>query len=277
MPVAELAIPGAHNVSNALAAVAVGPAVRRRARRDPPRGDGVHAASSTASSRSRWSTASASSTTRRAPSRTRSSPRCGRSTRPIVLIAGGRDKGVDLSALAPVVAERAAAGPHRRERPGSSRPQFRAAGLARTERAPDLEAAVPRADALAREARAASADVTGDRAAQPGRRELRHVRRLRRPRAGVQGRRRGPVRGPPRRRGQVNLDPPIPRLERLRPGGLGGPGRPPRRPMIPSVRSTGRPPTGRRSRAGPGRSSASATSRTTSSSWRSSRWPRSAS
>ena len=37
MPVDELAIPGRHNVSNALAAVAVGAPVRRRARRDPAR------------------------------------------------------------------------------------------------------------------------------------------------------------------------------------------------------------------------------------------------
>ncbi len=79
MPTSELAIPGAHNVSNALAAVAIGccsasnPA--RSARR--PRHS---AASSTASRRSPPSTASGSSTTRRGRSRTRSSPRCGRST-----------------------------------------------------------------------------------------------------------------------------------------------------------------------------------------------------
>ena len=81
MPIDELAIPGRHNVSNALAAVAVGRLVRHPARRDPPRGRRASPASSTASSRSRRSTASASSTTRRAPSRTRSSPRSRRSSR----------------------------------------------------------------------------------------------------------------------------------------------------------------------------------------------------
>ena len=77
----ELAIPGGHNVSNALAAVAVGlhfglaPEAIRHGRRLRSR------ASSTASSGSRSSTASSSSTTRRGPSRTRSWRRCARSTR----------------------------------------------------------------------------------------------------------------------------------------------------------------------------------------------------
>lgn len=69
---------------------------------------------------------------------------------PIVLIAGGRDKGVDLSPLGPVVAERAVAA----VLIGESAPQleglFRAAGLARVERASDLPTAVRRADAIAR-------------------------------------------------------------------------------------------------------------------------------
>jgi len=75
---------------------------------------------------------------------------------PIVLIAGGRAKGIDLSALAPVVAERAAAAVLIGESGPGLEAEFRAAGLARTERAPDLETAVARADAIAREARAAS-------------------------------------------------------------------------------------------------------------------------
>jgi UDP-N-acetylmuramoylalanine--D-glutamate ligase len=70
---------------------------------------------------------------------------------PVVLIAGGRAKGLDMAALATVVAERAAAA----VLIGESGPQleaaFRAAGLARTERAVTLEDAVARADALARE------------------------------------------------------------------------------------------------------------------------------
>jgi UDP-N-acetylmuramoylalanine--D-glutamate ligase len=73
---------------------------------------------------------------------------------PIVLIAGGRDKGVDLAELGQVVAERAAAA----VLIGESGPQlerlFNAAGLLRTERAASLEAAVGRADVIAREIRA---------------------------------------------------------------------------------------------------------------------------
>jgi UDP-N-acetylmuramoylalanine--D-glutamate ligase len=70
---------------------------------------------------------------------------------PIVLIAGGRDKGVDLSALAPVVAERAAAAVLIGESGPALESLFREHGLARTERAPTLEDAVTRADAIARE------------------------------------------------------------------------------------------------------------------------------
>ncbi len=74
---------------------------------------------------------------------------------PIVLIAGGRAKGIDVAALAPVVAERAYAAVLIGESGPDLEAAFRAAGLARTERAADLEAAVRRADAIAREARAA--------------------------------------------------------------------------------------------------------------------------
>lgn len=72
--------------------------------------------------------------------------------RPIVLVAGGRDKGVDLAGLADEVAARAAAA----VLIGESGPQleslFRAAGLARTARATSMEEAVALADTLAREA-----------------------------------------------------------------------------------------------------------------------------
>jgi len=71
---------------------------------------------------------------------------------PIVLIAGGRDKGVDLSALATVVAERAVAAVLIGESGPALEASFRAAGLAHTERAKDLDEAVRRADAIAREA-----------------------------------------------------------------------------------------------------------------------------
>jgi UDP-N-acetylmuramoylalanine--D-glutamate ligase len=113
---------------------------------------------------------------------------------PIVLIAGGRDKDIDLSALPPVVASRAAAA----VLIGESGPRlgalFREAGLARTEEAVTLEGAIERADAIARELRAlrgrdqiatvlmspaaASFDMFVDYAAR-GRAFKQHVRALR--------------------------------------------------------------------------------------------------
>jgi UDP-N-acetylmuramoylalanine--D-glutamate ligase len=80
---------------------------------------------------------------------------------PIVLIAGGRDKDIDLSALPPVVAERAVAAVLIGESGPALGAQFRAAGLGHTEPAPDLPTAVRRADAFAREA---LAGVPGDAA-----------------------------------------------------------------------------------------------------------------
>jgi UDP-N-acetylmuramoylalanine--D-glutamate ligase len=74
---------------------------------------------------------------------------------PLVLIAGGRAKDVDLSGLPPVVAERAAAAVLIGESGPGLEARFRAAGLARTERAATLEAAVTAADAIARERLAA--------------------------------------------------------------------------------------------------------------------------
>jgi UDP-N-acetylmuramoylalanine--D-glutamate ligase len=76
--------------------------------------------------------------------------------RPIVLIAGGRAKGLDLDALAPVVADRAVAAVLIGESGPDLEASFRAAGLARTERAADLETAVRRADAIARDVLAES-------------------------------------------------------------------------------------------------------------------------
>ena len=81
---------------------------------------------------------------------------------PIVLIAGGRDKGVDLAALAPVVAERAAAAVLIGESGPSSSACSAPPASRRTERAATLEAAVGRADAIAREIRAGLAEPTGD-------------------------------------------------------------------------------------------------------------------
>jgi UDP-N-acetylmuramoylalanine--D-glutamate ligase len=68
-----------------------------------------------------------------------------------VLIAGGRDKGVDLSGLGPVVAERADAAVLIGESGPALAELFRASGLARIEMAGTLEAAVERAEAIARE------------------------------------------------------------------------------------------------------------------------------
>jgi UDP-N-acetylmuramoylalanine--D-glutamate ligase len=71
---------------------------------------------------------------------------------PLVLIAGGRDKGVDLDELAAVVGERATAAVLIGESGETLERLFRDAGLARTEQAATLEDAVSRADTLAREA-----------------------------------------------------------------------------------------------------------------------------
>jgi UDP-N-acetylmuramoylalanine--D-glutamate ligase len=78
---------------------------------------------------------------------------------PIVLIAGGRDKGIDLGDLGPVVAERVAAAILIGESGPDLERRFRAAGLDRTERAATLEAAVRRAAAIAAELREAPADL----------------------------------------------------------------------------------------------------------------------
>ncbi len=156
LPVGELAIPGAHNVSNALAAVAtallfgIAPdAIRRGAagftgvehRLEPVALiDGVRFVNDSQGTQ---------------PDAVIAALRA--FDPPIVLIAGGRDKGVDLSMLGPVVAERAAAAILIGESGPDLEARFRAAGLQRTERASTLEAAVRSADAIAREALAAGA------------------------------------------------------------------------------------------------------------------------
>ncbi len=155
MPVADLAIPGAHNVSNALAAISVGllfgvepERIRLAAtaftgvehRLEPVATvDGVRFINDSQGTQ---------------PDAVIAALRA--FDPPIVLIAGGRAKGIDVSALAPVVAERAWAAVLIGESGPDLETEFRAAGLARTERAPDLESAVRRAEALARDARAAA-------------------------------------------------------------------------------------------------------------------------
>ena len=151
LPIEELALPGRHNVSNAMAAVAVAllfgvapDAIRRAAaefhgvehRLEPVALiDGVRFVND-----SQGTQPDAVAAALRA-----FSP-------PIVLIAGGRDKGVDLRELAQVVAERAVAAVLIGESGPTLAALFREAGLDRIERAETLEGAVERADALAREA-----------------------------------------------------------------------------------------------------------------------------
>ncbi|HEX2755956.1 MAG TPA: UDP-N-acetylmuramoyl-L-alanine--D-glutamate ligase, partial [Candidatus Limnocylindrales bacterium] len=156
MPVGELAIPGRHNVSNALAAVTTGllfgvapDAIRRAAaeftgveHRLEPVGliDGVRFVNDSQGTQ---------------PDAVIAALRA--FDGPIVLIAGGRDKGVDLSGLWPVAAERAAAAVLIGESGPDLEAGFRAAGLARTAHAGTLEEAVRIADAIARAALGAGA------------------------------------------------------------------------------------------------------------------------
>jgi UDP-N-acetylmuramoylalanine--D-glutamate ligase len=159
MPVDELAIPGRHNVSNALAAIAVGllfgvapDAIRRAAasftgveHRLQPVGlvDGVRFVNDSQGTQPDAVIAAL-----------RAFPA------PVVLIAGGRDKGVDLSELARVAAGTA----HAAVLIGESGPVleglFRRAGLARTRRAASMDEAVAEAAALARGALASRPEGT---------------------------------------------------------------------------------------------------------------------
>ena len=150
MPVGELLIPGRHNVSNALAAVAVGllfgvaPAAIRRAAA-AFRGvehrlelvaevDGVRFVNDSQGTQPDAVIAALNAF-----------------EPPIILIAGGRDKDVDLTTLADVVALRADAAVLIGESADMLQRLFGAAGLARIERAPTLHDAVSVADGLARE------------------------------------------------------------------------------------------------------------------------------
>jgi UDP-N-acetylmuramoylalanine--D-glutamate ligase len=150
LPIGELGIPGRHNVGNAMAAVAVGllfglapDAIRRAAAgftgvehrlESVALVDGVRFVNDSQGTQ---------------PDAVEAALRAFEP--PIVLIAGGRDKGVDLAGLAPVVAERASAA----VLIGESGPRlgelFRAAGLAEASQAADLDEAVRRADAIARD------------------------------------------------------------------------------------------------------------------------------
>jgi UDP-N-acetylmuramoylalanine--D-glutamate ligase len=160
MPVGELRIPGAHNVSNAMAAISaallfgVPPAAIRQAaaafegvehRLEPVAViDGVRFVNDSQGTQ---------------PDAVAAALRA--FDPPIVLIAGGRAKGLAIDALAPVVAERAAAAILIGESGPDLEAAFRAAGLGRMERAADLDQAVRRADAIARELLPPAPDGTG--------------------------------------------------------------------------------------------------------------------
>jgi UDP-N-acetylmuramoylalanine--D-glutamate ligase len=160
MPVAELAIPGEHNVSNAMAAI--GAALVFGVEPEPIRAaaaafrgvehrlehvatvDGVRFVNDSQGTQPDAVIAGL-----------RAFPR------PLVLIAGGRDKGVDLAGLGPAAAERADAAVLIGESGPVLAAMFRDHGMRRVELASTLEAAVERADAIARELRDAPADGRG--------------------------------------------------------------------------------------------------------------------
>ncbi len=149
MPLSELAIPGRHNVNNALAAIAVGrlfgiapeeirpaaasfPGVEHRLE-EVAIVDGVRFVND---SQGTQPDAVIAALFAFGP--------------PLVLIAGGRGKGVDLSELGPVVAYRAAAAVLIGESGPELQRLFRDSGLGHTRRAATLDAAVRIADDLAR-------------------------------------------------------------------------------------------------------------------------------
>ena len=149
LPVEELRIPGAHNVSNAMAAVAAASlfAIPHDAVRVAARGfrgvehrleevavvDGVRFVNDSQGTQ---------------PDAVVAALRA--FDAPVVLIAGGRDKGVDLGELPIVAAERAASAVVIGESGPALGEQFAKAGLRRVERAASLDDAVELADAIAR-------------------------------------------------------------------------------------------------------------------------------
>jgi UDP-N-acetylmuramoylalanine--D-glutamate ligase len=78
--------------------------------------------------------------------------------KPLVLIAGGRSKGLDLTDLAPIVAARCSAAVVMGELADELEALFRGAGLTRIERATSVESAVEVGTSLAHEIGAPSAD-----------------------------------------------------------------------------------------------------------------------
>jgi UDP-N-acetylmuramoylalanine--D-glutamate ligase len=159
LPLGEVLIPGAHNTSNVLAAVAVGllfgiaPDAIRSAvaefrgvehRLEPVATfDGVTFVNDSQGTQPDAVIAALHSF-----------------DAPIVLIAGGRSKNLELDQLAEVVAERAAAAVLIGETATDMERLFGSAGLERIERASDIDDAVARAYAIASGLRAAGGEAT---------------------------------------------------------------------------------------------------------------------
>ncbi len=159
MPVSELAIPGEHNVSNALAAIGAAllfgiPAADARRAVAAFKGVANRLEQVVAVDGVRFVNDSQGTQPDAVVAALRAFPR------PLVLIAGGRDKGVDLSGLGPVVAERADAAILIGESGPALAELFRSCGVACVEMAATLEDAVERGDAFARQALATAR--TGD-------------------------------------------------------------------------------------------------------------------
>jgi UDP-N-acetylmuramoylalanine--D-glutamate ligase len=157
MPISELAVPGEHNVSNALAAVAVAllfGVAPDRIRRAAAAFRGVeHRLEEVAIVDGvRFVNDSQGTQPDAVIAALRSFPR------PLILIAGGRDKGVDLSGLGPVAAERADAAVLIGESGPALAAMFRANGMMRIELAGTLESAVERAADIADDLRAAAGE-----------------------------------------------------------------------------------------------------------------------
>ena len=194
MPVADVPLPGRHMLSNVLAAALGAHAGRRAARRRSRPASAASAACRIASRPSPTATACAGSTTRRPPSRWPPSRRSTRSSRPpMVLIAGGRGKGLDYVELADAIARRASAA----ILIGETAAELEGLMQGTIPRAPGREHGRGGGDGRRRwHARRRGPALAGGR-------QLRHVRRLRRSRRGVPQRRGGaPGRAPDERRGR---------------------------------------------------------------------------
>jgi UDP-N-acetylmuramoylalanine--D-glutamate ligase len=151
LPLAEIPLPGAHNLSNVLAAVAVGrhfeipgEEIRRAVAEFP----GVEHRLETVATVGGLRFVNDSQGTQ--PDAVMAALRA--FERPIVLIAGGREKGLDLSGLAAVVAERAEGVVLMGESADSFAHLFAAAGVARMQRADSMDEAVRMAEGMARAA-----------------------------------------------------------------------------------------------------------------------------